>query len=198
MIPFAPRGFALTTNTRWFLALCVDGSFVARPNGQAIFASTPERLAQLVADKGAGTTRTLPANFAGWVDAAPAPTRAPADFRPFGEAARRHAAANPARTADPDLPRTPGECGATLAMVTRNAERCFLGLEEPGAEGAIGGDFHKAAKAVETAYGKYNESIAFWTVRQGRFRGCGPEPRLVERVEALRVRYEALCNKQVG
>ena len=189
------RPFALKNGTHWYIGVTPDGTFVARASGAAIFASTVTRLEQLVAEKAAGTTTTLPDGFAGWVDAAtPREERRQDGFRPFGAQQTRRAAASARQPASPpaaDLPRTPGETGATLALCITNAERCLLGITNPGHPDAIGGDLVKYSRSVDTALASHRASVAFWTTSPTRFAGCSERGDLVARVEAFKAALAA-------
>ena len=90
-----------------------------------------------------------------------------------------------------DLPRTPGETAATLSLCLRNAERCLLGITNPGHPDAIGGDLVKYAKSVDTALASHRASVAFWTNSPTRFAGCTVNAELVGRVEAFKAKVAA-------
>ena len=178
MTNYSARPFALKNGTNWFMAVTPAGTFVARSNGSAIFASTETRLSQLVADKASGTTTTLPTDFAGWVTAAnPAPRQD--GYRPFS-ASRRAESSRTTVQQQEDRPRTPGECGATLAMCLTNATRCL--------RGQIGGDLVKYAKSVDTALDNYLAAVART--------GSKANPSLLDRVSEFKAELAEV--KSVG
>ena len=188
MTNYSARPFALKNGTNWFLAVTPAGTFVARSNGSAIFASTETRLSQLVADKASGTTTTLPTDFAGWVTAAnPAPRQE--GCRPFPGTNRAESSRTTVQTPvqTPDV-RTPGECAATLAMCLANATRCL--------RGDIGGDLVKYCKSVDTALDNYRASVAAWTTVPGKWLGCGVDRSLLTKVDEFK--SELAAAKAVG